>query len=276
MKTIQVKRGLKASLPTLAQGEFGFVTDYNELYIGNTSGNLEISTRPYIDTKLQEIKSLPAGGTTGQVLAKSSDNDYETNWVNISNDFIKLDGTSTTTAKIPFSNGISIDNFSISKNSNDSSLEIKTDSSNQINIINTTNKLLIGDSISATTSTDSPYEATNDSDIVTKKYLVDYVNDNGGSTISVLDVTLESTGWTESQARVWKQTITNSAITINKYILVDADISEHLAHINDTPVTSLLVGEISEGSVAIYAISDNAPSSNYNIKLLIQDYKTVE
>lgn len=32
---IQVRRGLKADLPTLAAGEFGFCTDTKELYIGD-------------------------------------------------------------------------------------------------------------------------------------------------------------------------------------------------------------------------------------------------
>jgi len=32
---IQVKRGLKADLPILLEGEFGFCTDTKEIYIGN-------------------------------------------------------------------------------------------------------------------------------------------------------------------------------------------------------------------------------------------------
>lgn len=36
---LQVRRGLKASLPTLAAGEFGFCTDTKELYIGDGTTN---------------------------------------------------------------------------------------------------------------------------------------------------------------------------------------------------------------------------------------------
>lgn len=44
-RTLQIKRGAKANLPTLAQGEFGFTTDTNaeELYIGNGSKNIQIA-----------------------------------------------------------------------------------------------------------------------------------------------------------------------------------------------------------------------------------------
>jgi hypothetical protein len=38
-KTIQIKRGLKAGLPTLAPGELGYTTNTKELYIGTDSGN---------------------------------------------------------------------------------------------------------------------------------------------------------------------------------------------------------------------------------------------
>ena len=39
---IKVKRGLNASLPVLNIGEFGFVTDTNELYIGTALGNVKL------------------------------------------------------------------------------------------------------------------------------------------------------------------------------------------------------------------------------------------
>lgn len=44
-RVLQVKRGAKANLPTLAQGEFGFVTDTGEeeLYIGTGSDNIQIA-----------------------------------------------------------------------------------------------------------------------------------------------------------------------------------------------------------------------------------------
>ena len=39
--TIQIRRGSKANLPSLASGEFGLATDTSELYIGGASGNLQ-------------------------------------------------------------------------------------------------------------------------------------------------------------------------------------------------------------------------------------------
>jgi hypothetical protein len=36
---IKIRRGLKAALPTLALGEFGYCTDTKELYIGTGTGN---------------------------------------------------------------------------------------------------------------------------------------------------------------------------------------------------------------------------------------------
>lgn len=42
MPRIQIKRGSKAKLPTLAPGEFGLATDAGELYIGGAGKNLHI------------------------------------------------------------------------------------------------------------------------------------------------------------------------------------------------------------------------------------------
>lgn len=41
---IQVKRGLKAQLPTLAVGEPALTTDTKDVFIGHTDGNLELAT----------------------------------------------------------------------------------------------------------------------------------------------------------------------------------------------------------------------------------------
>ena len=40
---IQVKRGLKASIPALNVGEPGFTTDTKEFYIGSASGNVQLA-----------------------------------------------------------------------------------------------------------------------------------------------------------------------------------------------------------------------------------------
>ena len=44
-QTIQVKRGLKADLPILASGEFGFCTDTKEIYVGNGAVNNAVGTK---------------------------------------------------------------------------------------------------------------------------------------------------------------------------------------------------------------------------------------
>ena len=48
--TIQVRRGSKANLPTLAPGEWGLVTDQDEVYIGGNSGNIQIATKAELDS----------------------------------------------------------------------------------------------------------------------------------------------------------------------------------------------------------------------------------
>jgi Major tropism determinant N-terminal domain len=45
LRQLQVRRGLKADLPTLADGEIGFCEDSNELFVGTPlSGNLKVNT----------------------------------------------------------------------------------------------------------------------------------------------------------------------------------------------------------------------------------------
>ena len=40
--TIQFRRGAKASLPTLAQGEPALCTDFDEIYVGNGVTNIRV------------------------------------------------------------------------------------------------------------------------------------------------------------------------------------------------------------------------------------------
>ena len=47
--TIQVKRGLFASLPTLAAGEFGFSTDTKQIHIGDGAANHEVLMHKIFD-----------------------------------------------------------------------------------------------------------------------------------------------------------------------------------------------------------------------------------
>lgn len=80
-RKLQVKRGAKANLPVLAQGEFGFCTDTGaeELHIGNGSKNIQIPMVSVYDGDISELtrpgiyrvgthESLPEGLWYGQVL----------------------------------------------------------------------------------------------------------------------------------------------------------------------------------------------------------------
>ena len=51
---IQIKRGMKASMPALSPGEFGLATDTKELFIGTANGNLQLSV-------LDDNGKLPSG-----------------------------------------------------------------------------------------------------------------------------------------------------------------------------------------------------------------------
>lgn len=70
---IQIKRGTKAGLPTLAPGEYGLATDTNELFVGTASGNVQIpvlgSDGKIPGGQLPSMDYLPtAGGTmTGAI-----------------------------------------------------------------------------------------------------------------------------------------------------------------------------------------------------------------
>lgn len=60
-RKIQVKRGAKADLPVLSQGEFGFCTDAGaeELHIGNGTKNIQI---PTVNVYLGDISELVVSG----------------------------------------------------------------------------------------------------------------------------------------------------------------------------------------------------------------------
>lgn len=57
-------------------------TDYD---VGGDTPSLEgYATEEYVDNKIDNIQTLPSGGTTGQVLAKKSNNDGDVEWINVS------------------------------------------------------------------------------------------------------------------------------------------------------------------------------------------------
>jgi hypothetical protein len=56
---ILIRRGLKADLPNLAEGEFGFCTDTKELFIGSINGNVLFPNQSIIDNLTAEtVKSV--------------------------------------------------------------------------------------------------------------------------------------------------------------------------------------------------------------------------
>jgi hypothetical protein len=52
---IQVRRGLKQDLPTLADGEFGLAQDTNELFIGGPAGNIGIAKASDLEKVVSDI-----------------------------------------------------------------------------------------------------------------------------------------------------------------------------------------------------------------------------
>lgn len=63
--------------PSLAVGEIGYETDTGKYKVGRVL----VGITPATWTELPYSTLLPTGGTTGQVLAKSSATDYATGWV---------------------------------------------------------------------------------------------------------------------------------------------------------------------------------------------------
>lgn len=68
MKLFKFFRGLKASLPTLSEGQPGYVTDEKRLYIGNADGeNTQIPNAQDLEAKQDKLV-----GTAGQVVGFDS------------------------------------------------------------------------------------------------------------------------------------------------------------------------------------------------------------
>ena len=58
-KKLQIRRGLKANIPTLAEGELGFCTDTKDIYVGDGSTNTLVggdSLSATIDTKVAKVE----------------------------------------------------------------------------------------------------------------------------------------------------------------------------------------------------------------------------
>lgn len=54
---IQIRRGLKANLPTLDVGELGFCTDTHEFFIGSSSGNILHPNQSYLNSYVKSINN---------------------------------------------------------------------------------------------------------------------------------------------------------------------------------------------------------------------------
>lgn len=52
MATIKFRRGAKATMPTLAQGEPAYTTDESKLYIGSGTKNIELARAEDVQTQL--------------------------------------------------------------------------------------------------------------------------------------------------------------------------------------------------------------------------------
>ncbi len=83
--TLQIRRGTKANLPTLAAGEPGFCTDTYELYIGDGATNRPIGigtgTKPAASAAVRGIIWYVAGAAgvkdTLEVCIKTATDAYE-------------------------------------------------------------------------------------------------------------------------------------------------------------------------------------------------------
>lgn len=62
-RKIQLKRGLKAGLPTLDAAEIGFTTDTKEVFIGTGAGNVQIKTVDALQVALSDETTALTVGT---------------------------------------------------------------------------------------------------------------------------------------------------------------------------------------------------------------------
>lgn len=130
----------------------------------------------YTDSQLEafaaDVHSIPAGGSSGQVLAKVDGTDYNVTWVDQQGgggddpNAIRKDGTTTTTAPIPFAQGIKTDTIEGNTNadvtfnvpidmanhkishltegvSDDEAVNVEQLKRNTFSIINQTDKLIV-------------------------------------------------------------------------------------------------------------------------------------
>jgi hypothetical protein len=82
---IQMRRGLRADLPVLDEGEFGFCIDAEELYIGSTNGNL-LFAKASLDGSVLKLGDLQDVDTSGLIHGDILQyNDNNGNWEAVRN-----------------------------------------------------------------------------------------------------------------------------------------------------------------------------------------------
>ena len=119
-KKLQIRRGLKANIPTLSEGELGFCTDTKDIYVGDGSTNTliggdslsatidtkvakvdgkDLSTNDYTDTDKAKLDGIAESATANTVLIKtgylSSDS-----WSGIGFGSVSSDGTTIKTGTL--------------------------------------------------------------------------------------------------------------------------------------------------------------------------------
>lgn len=107
---ISFAQGAKNISGALAEAQF------RNIYFGTEELEDGVSELPqgtlYITNDIDGSSGglLPIGGITGQILSKTNDSDFNVQWINLPSssdpNAVKLDGTTTTTAIIPFAQGI--------------------------------------------------------------------------------------------------------------------------------------------------------------------------
>lgn len=78
--SIQLKRGLKANLPVLLQGEPAFTTDEKELYVGTAAGNVKVSSKSEIELINEELKDIVPQTEKGTDIVLGSELLDESGW----------------------------------------------------------------------------------------------------------------------------------------------------------------------------------------------------
>lgn len=263
--------------------------------IENTTSGQNIVVRDGLDMASGSITGLAEPTQNSDAATKGYvDTQITSNTPDLSG-YMKLDGTSTATATIPFTQGIRIptvtgevDPFQFLNNA----VMLRVSSAGQTGTI----IYNIGESTSNMTGimmmdADGGYVQFMASDVrtnnnvtpatdwsLTNKHYVDNAISEAmaGSTaggVKLLEVTLPSGSWTAygDSGVAWQQTVSNAAITAGTYISIDADVDEIVAHLTDTPITNLTVGTPTAGSAVVYAISEAQPTSDYNVRLVVHE-----